>query len=265
MIGIPTDADGLDVDALERALLRHPVKLVALQPACHNPTGRHLSTERRRRLLELARERSFFVLEDGVYARLPLRGAAPPALRGDAPSHVLYVDSLSKLVGGGLRLGWVAARGPVLNRLVALKMATDMHSSTLDQRILARYLAGGHLPQLLARQLPAYRARAEAMLAALERHLPGEHEVPTPLGGHSVWVTLRRRLDGRALYAEALRQGVTITPGDAALVEPGGATALRLAFSYADEERIDEGVRRLAVAVRAVERAQRFGATAPVA
>ena len=108
VIGIPSDADGFDVDALERVLARYPVKLVALQPACHNPTGRHLSAERRERLLELARERSFFVLEDGVYARLTSTASRRAPLRGQAPGHVIYVDSLSKTVGGGLRIGWVA-------------------------------------------------------------------------------------------------------------------------------------------------------------
>src|SRR5205085_2426305 len=100
-----------------------------------------LSEERRERLLELARERSFFVLEDAVYARLDFTGEPPPPLRGRARGHVIYVDSLSKTLGGGLRVGWIAARGPVFNRLVALKLETDLNSSPLDGRIAARYLA----------------------------------------------------------------------------------------------------------------------------
>src|SRR4051794_24737318 len=91
VLGIPSDADGFDVEALERVLARYPVKLVALQPACHNPTGRHLAADRRERLIELARERSFFVLEDGVYARLTFDGDPPAPLRGQAPGHVIYV------------------------------------------------------------------------------------------------------------------------------------------------------------------------------
>src|SRR5437764_5142012 len=113
VIGIPVDEDGFDVDALERVLARHEVKLCALQPACHNPTGRDLSPPRRARLLELAQERSFFVLEDAVYATLRYDGVEPPRLRAGAPAHVVHVDSLSKTVGGGLRIGWIAARGPI--------------------------------------------------------------------------------------------------------------------------------------------------------
>src|SRR4051794_734843 len=195
VIGIPTDADGLDVDALERVLSRYPVKLVALQPACHNPTGRHLGAERRERLLELARERSFFVLEDGVYARLAFDGEPPAPLRGRAPGHVIYVDSLSKTAGGGMRIGWVAARGPIFNRLVALKLASDLHTSGLDQRIAARFLATDGHERLLARARPLYAGRARSLRLALDRHLPGELDVTEPLGGHNLWATFRRRVD----------------------------------------------------------------------
>jgi DNA-binding transcriptional MocR family regulator len=264
VIGIPTDADGLDVDALERVLSRYPVKLVALQPACQNPTGRHLDPERRERLLELARERSFFVLEDGVYARLTFDGEPPAPLRGRAPGHVIYVDSLSKTIGGGLRIGWVAARGPIFNRLVALKLASDLHSSGLDQRIAAHFLATDGYERLLADARPLYRARAEALRLALERHLPGEVDTVEPLGGHNLWVTFRRRVDERALYGEALRQGVSFTPGHSVLVEESQRASMRLSFSLEDEQTLDEGIRRLAVAFRAVLRADRFAATAPV-
>ncbi|HZO98533.1 MAG TPA: PLP-dependent aminotransferase family protein [Gaiellaceae bacterium] len=265
LIGIPSDADGLDVEALERAASRHPVKLVALQPACQNPTGRHLSAGRRARLLGLARERSFFVLEDAVYARPPFRGETPPPLRGEAPGHVLYVDSLSKTLGGGLRIGWIAARGPIFDRLVALKMSTDLHSPALPQHVAARYLASGAHERLLASLRRFYARRAAALLAALEAQLPGEHRLLEPLGGHSVWVTLTRPVDERALYLEATRRGVSVTPGSAALVERSRRTSLRLSFSLAGEEELHEGVRRLAAAYRAVLRAERYGATAAVA
>jgi DNA-binding transcriptional MocR family regulator len=265
VIGIPTDADGLDVDALERVLSRHPVKLVALQTACQNPTGRHLSDARRKRLLELARERSFFVMEDGVYSRLAFDGDPPTPLRCRAPGHVIYVDSLTKTTGGGLRIGWLAARGPIFNRLVALKTATDLNTSALDQRIAAHYLATAGHERVLAEARPLYRARADALVAALERHLPGEYDASDPLGGHNLWLTLKRRIDERALYAEALRQGVSFTPGYAVLAEESQRASMRLCFSVEDEATLDEGIRRLAVAHRAVLRADRFSATAPVA
>ena len=114
------DADGVDIDALERILARHEIKLVALQSSCQNPTGADLPPERRARLLELARSRGFFILDDGVYATMRYDGPPLPRLRADAPSHVIYLDSLSKTVGGGLRVGWIAASGPLHRRLVQL-------------------------------------------------------------------------------------------------------------------------------------------------
>ena len=108
-----------------------------------------------------------------------------------------------------------------------------------------------------------YRLRAIAIQEALERHLAGEYDASEPLGGNNLWLTLRRRIDERTLYAEALRQGVGFTPGHSVLVEEPQRASMRLTFSLADEETLDEGIRRLAVAVRAVVRADRFAARRP--
>jgi len=264
VIGVPVDEDGFDVDALERVLARHEVKLVALQTSCQNPTGRDLAPDRRQRLADLARERSFFILEDGVYASLRFEGEEQQRLRSLAPSHVIYVDSLSKTIGGGLRVGWIAARGPVFSRLALMKMGSDMGTSTLTQHIAARWLAGDAHDRKLQETLPVYRERRDALLEALERHMPGEYRAQRPVGGHHVWMTLNRPLDERALYSEALRCGVSFTPGMATLAEPRAETALRLSFGLNEPERLDEGVRRLARAVRSVRREARVGLTAPV-
>jgi 2-aminoadipate transaminase len=264
VIGVPTGEDGLDVDALERVLVRHEVKLVALQSSCQNPTGQDLSAQSRRRLADLAVERGFFILEDGVYSNLRYEGSEPQRLRSLAPSHVLYVDSLSKTVGGGLRVGWIAARGPVRRRLAMLKLDTDMHTPTLVQMIAARYLTSGAHDRHLAGSIPFYRERRDAVLAALERHLPGEHRVTRPAGGHHVWVTLRGTLDERALYAEAFRHGMTFTPGGAMTPERPMHTSLRLSFALLDPEQLDEGVRRLAVAIRTLRRLDRGTSALPI-
>jgi len=260
VVGIPVDECGLDIDALEQVLARYEVRLCALQTSCHNPTGTDLSQERRARLAQLAVERNFFVLEDAVYADLRYEGVRLPALRRDAPGHVIYINSLSKVVGGGLRIGWIAARGPVRDRLVTLKQGADFQSPTLVQHMAARYLAGGGYDRKLRESLPYYRARRDALMDALERHLEGEVDAAPPKGGHHVWVTLRREIDERALYAEALRHGMAFTPGGAVRAERRGPTGLRLSFSLAEPDQLDEGVRRLARALREVRRRER---TAP--
>jgi DNA-binding transcriptional MocR family regulator len=263
ILGVPVDEEGFDVDALERLLTRHEVKLVALQTACQNPTGRDTSAERCERLAELARERSFFVLEDRVYADLRFDSERPRALREQAPAHVVYVNSLSKSVGGGLRVGWVAARGPLLERIAMLKLEDDFHTPTLVQHIASRYLASGAYDRHVQDTLPMYRERRDALLASLRRHLTGEYRADPPQGGHHVWVTLDRPIDERALYSEAIRHGVAFTPGGAVTPERRSQTAFRLSFSMLEPEELDEGVRRLARAMREVRRRARHSRAVP--
>jgi len=261
VLPLPVDADGVDVDALERILARHEIKLVALQEACQNPTGADLSPARRARLLELARTRGFFVLDDGVYATMRFDGKTLPRLRADAPSHVIYVDSLSKTIGGGLRIGWIAASGPVFSRLVKLKSDSDIHTSALPQYVAARYLRGDRHEQLLATALPVYAARRDALLDALTRHLADDATWTIPGGGNHVWVTLREPIDERLLYVEALRSGTAFMPGGAVMAEQSSRTSMRLSFGLVEPVLLEEGVRRLAVALREVKRRGRAAST----
>ncbi|MEA2194155.1 MAG: 2-aminoadipate transaminase [Solirubrobacteraceae bacterium] len=261
VLPLPVDDDGPDIDALERILARHEVKLVALQEACQNPTGADLSPARRARLVELARTRGFFVLDDGVYATMRFDGEPRRRLRADAPSHVVYVDSLSKTIGGGLRLGWIAASGPLFARLVQLKIDADIHTCALPQYLAAAYLQGDRHAALLRTALPVYRARRDALVAALERHLGHDATWTVPQGGNHIWVTLRDPIDERALYVEALRAGTAFLPGGAVMAEKSSRTSMRLSFGLVEPALLDEGVRRLAVALREVRRRGRVGAT----
>jgi DNA-binding transcriptional MocR family regulator len=261
VLPLPVDGDGPDIAALERILARHEVKLVALQPSCANPTGWDLSPARRERLLELARTRGFLILEDGVYATIRYDEAPLRRMRASAPSHVIYVDSLSKTIGGGLRVGWIAASGPVFDRLVQLKLDSDIHTAALPQHLAARYLRGDRHDLLLARAIPVYRKRRDALLRALDRHLRHDAVWTIPSGGHNTWLTLHEPVDERALYVEALRAGVSFLPGGAVQAEKSTRTSMRLSFGLVDPSLHDEAIRRLAVALREVRRRGRGGAT----
>lgn len=262
---VDVDVDGFNVEALEQLLRGHEVRLVALQPRGHNPTGRDLSEERRARLLELAARHGFFVLEDGVYADLRYEGSDPGPLRALDPAHVIYVDSLSKTVAPGLRAGWVAASGPVLDRIIAEKRDDDAHCATLPQQVSARFLAEGHYPAQLARARELYRPRRDALLEALEHELSGLASYQRPRAGGHVWVTLDQARDDEEVYRAALAGGVSYTPGTAMLVQAPRATQLRLSFTALAPEQLGEGVRRLARAIRAQPRAPRQRHTLPVA
>lgn len=264
VLGVPYDEEGIDIDALEAILARHEVKLVSVQSGSQNPTGQDLSPGRAERLLELARERSFFVIEDGVYSTVRFGKPEPPRLRSREPDHVIYVDSLSKTVGGGLRLGWLAASGEIRRRLTELKLTADYHSPTLTQYLAHRWLSSGAHDRHLRRINVVYARRCDAMVESLTRRLGDEVVVTPPKGGHHVWVAFARPLDERLLLSEALREGLSFTPGGAITAEGDGLSGLRLSFSLLDEQRIDEGVRRLAAAVRAVRRASTSRVTSAI-
>src|SRR3954451_8128626 len=255
VLGVPFDEGGIDVDAFERILARHEVKLLALQTGSQNPTGQDLAPDRAARLIELAQERSFFILEDGVYANIRfVDGPSPPRLRQSAPDHVIYVDSLSKTIGGGLRVGWVAASGEAKRRIAELKLGTDVHSSPRTQYRAMRWLASGGHDEHVKRVNKIYAKRGNALLESVNRRLADDVTVLEPNGGHNLWLTFRRPIDERMLFAEALRNRVGFTPGRALRPEQSSQSSLRLSFPLLDEERLDEGVRRLAVAIREVRR-----------
>jgi DNA-binding transcriptional MocR family regulator len=265
LLPIPLDEQGLDTEALEELLGRHEIRLLAMQPRCNNPTGFDLSAERRRHLLELARRHGFFILEDGIYADLRFEGEDPGSLRHEAPSHVIYVDSLSKIVGGGLRVGWIASSGPVRERLLRVKRTDDMHSATLTQLALARFLEAGEYPGHLERARAFYRERRDALVEAVSRHLGGLATTQKPTGGGHLWLTLSVAADEGELMTEAVRHGVTFVPGAAMLPEPGAGTHLRLSYGFLDPDKLAEGARRLARAIRAVGEQPRVSGALPIA
>ena len=252
ILPVPVDDGGMDVDALESLLRRRGVRLVVLQPRLQNPTGSDLAPERRERLCELAQRYGFFLLEDDVYGSLRFEGRDASPLRATLPSHVVYVSSLSKTVSPGMRVAWISASGPVLDRIVQEKRNDDMGSPSLTQLVVARYLADGRYPSQIERAISFYRERCDALLEAVERDLEPVATCARPLGGGHLWLTFRDRLDERDLYDEAVRQGVTFLPGGAMMAERPRATHIRLSFGYLDPDELREGVRRLAVAVRAV-------------
>jgi 2-aminoadipate transaminase len=253
VLPVPVNEGGLDIETLEQLLARHEIRMLALQPRLQNPTGYDLARERREPLIELARRHGFFILEDGVYADLRLEGAAIEPLRTLDPDHVIFVDSLSKTLSPGLRAGWVAASGPVLDRIIAEKRIDDAHSPTLTQQIVARFLADGQYKPQLERARHIHRVRREAILSALDAHMSDLATFIRPPGGANVWLTLNEAIDERQLYGEAVRAGVSFTPGSAALVGRPRATHMRLSFTLLAPDQLEEGVRRLAAVVRSLQ------------
>ncbi|WP_170367926.1 PLP-dependent aminotransferase family protein [Ruegeria arenilitoris] len=229
------------------------VKYAYLSPDFANPTGETVDRQGREALLDLAEELDCALIEDGAYQALRYDGQAiPPILalelarKGDLQAcRTIYCGSFSKTLSPGLRVGWVVAARPVIAQLVLMKQAADLHSATINQMAVhqvAQTCFDSHIPKVRA----AYRARRDAMLAALDRHMPEGVHWTRPEGGMFIWLTLPSGSDGAQLLARALETvKVAFVPGQAFHPDGSGANTIRLSFSNSDEATIAEGIARL--------------------
>jgi 2-aminoadipate transaminase len=269
---IEMDADGMPVDELERTLDRLAVegrrpKFIYTIPNFQNPGGVTMSLARRRRLVEVARERELLVLEDNPYGLLRYEGEPLPTLysldaqsvgRGGAADLVIYLGTFSKILSPGLRLGWAVAPRPVLEKLNLGKQGADLCSSPVTQLFVSAYFAErdaqgqprwlAYLEQL--RRL--YRRRRDVMLEALTEHFGADARWTKPEGGLFIWATLDERIDTTDLLALAREsEGVAFVPGRAAYMDGrSGASSMRLNFAGVPDDDIREGIRRIGRVVR---------------
>jgi DNA-binding transcriptional MocR family regulator len=223
-----------------------------------NPTGETLNLEARNRLLDLAEALDIAVIEDAAYQSLRYDGEAlPPILALDIARHggientrTLYCGSFSKTLAPGLRIGWVCAATPVIEKLVLLKQAADLHSSTLNQMAVYEVAKSGFTAQV-AKIRAAYSARRDHMHRCLTAEMPEGVRWSKPEGGMFFWLTLPEALDGAELLAQSLEtQRVAFVPGRAFFADGATGNVLRLSFSQADEPTITEGIRRLGALIR---------------
>ncbi|GAB4281933.1 MAG: PLP-dependent aminotransferase family protein [Coriobacteriia bacterium] len=248
VVTIPMDDEGMRTDALEAELARlgpRGAKFIYTIPNFQNPAGVTLSPERRRRLVELARAYDVPVIEDDPYGRLRFEGGHAKPLRA-LDEDVIYLGTFSKVFAPGLRLGWVAAPRPILGKLLLAKQAADLCGSAFAQIAAERYFTGTRWRRVVQDLAGVYAARRDAMLEALGEHFPGEARWTRPEGGFFVWAEMPAFLDLKSLLAEAVEHGVTYVPGDAFFPDGSGRNCMRLAFCYAEPDRIREGVARLA-------------------
>jgi 2-aminoadipate transaminase len=248
---VEMDSDGMKVDELEALLDRLAAegrrpKFIYSVPTFQNPAGVTLSAERRRRLVELARDREVLVVEDNPYGLLRYEGdPLPPLYQLDGGDYVIYLGTFSKILSPGIRLGWCVAPPPVMEKVVLGKQAADLCTSTLTQYFVVEYFAEGRWRDYVDSLAGLYRERRDAMLDALERHFPPQAEWSRPEGGLFLWATLPEYIDTSDLLAKALREDVAFVPGAAAYVDARGSSSMRLNFSASEPEEIREGIRRI--------------------
>jgi len=251
---------GVDVSAIEAALMQNRVKMMVLTPDFHNPTGTTLPVAERRRLLEIAARFQVPILEDHIYARLRARGESVPSLKQlDRSNLVIQIDSFSKIAFPGLRVGWIVAPSNVIERLRVAKQSTDLHTGLLAQAILAEYMRRGLLAGHLKRTRKAYSGRLAALEEALTKYMPSGTKWTRPEGGMCVWVELPPGFDSNELSIHTRERGVVYAPGRFFYFQNPQPNTLRLGFAGLAERDITRGVATLADVLRIEMRKRQRG------
>lgn len=259
LVGVPQDAHGIDLEALDAAWQREQsagrtIKLLYVIPNFQNPTGTLLALARRRQLIEWAGKRDVLIVEDDPYGSLYFEGAATAAetrpLRADDPEErVLYLSSFSKTLAPGFRVGWLMAPPALVQRFETAKQSTDLASGALDQLVVHEAVKRGVVRALAPKLRELYARKRDVMEQAIRAHIGDRLTWSPPKGGFFVWATLPPGTSDHALLERALAHGLVFVVGSAFYVDGTGHEKIRLSFSAPSIDRIEEGVKRLALAM----------------
>ncbi|MEU5099831.1 PLP-dependent aminotransferase family protein [Streptomyces sp. NPDC020996] len=247
VVAVPTDADGVDPEALEALVVSERPKLFYTVPTFQNPTGRTMPAGRRAAVAAVAARRGLWIVEDDPYGELRFEGERVPWIASfdDARDRTVLLGSFSKVMAPGLRLGWLRAPAALRRACAIAKQAADLHTPTVNQLAAARYLADRDLDGHVVRVAGAYRERRDAMLAGLADALPDGSTWNRPAGGMFLWARLPEEYDTTALLPDVVRHDVAYVPGAPFHAGPPDTSTMRLCFVTHTPEEITEGLRRL--------------------
>lgn len=250
-VSIATDDEGILPHSLEEALDRDQAKFIYLVTTFQNPTGRTLSAARRQQVAEIVKDRGTLVIEDDPYSDLRYRGEAVPPFYTFAPENTVYVSTVSKVFAPGLRLGFCVAPPLIREWLYTAKQGADLHSNTYAQALAAEYIRGGYIYAQTPKIIELYRPRQEAMLAAMDQHIPNDYVWTKPDGGMFIWVEGPEGVDAEALYWKAVERKVAFVPGKYFYINAAdGLPTMRLNFTRPDEPAIAEAIAALGQVIR---------------
>jgi 2-aminoadipate transaminase len=249
VVGVASDDQGVDVADLRR--LRREARFLYLLPNFQNPTGRTMSEARREAVVNAARELALPLVEDNPYGDLWFDTPPPAPLAARHPEGTIYLGSFSKVLAPGLRLGYLVAPAAITPKLLQAKQASDLHSPSFNQRLVAEVLRDGFLDRHVPTIRALYKAQRDAMLAALAREMQGlDVRWNTPAGGMFLWARLPEGVSAIDLLPLAVERGVAFVPGAAFYCDAADVRTLRLSFVTATPEQIAQGVALLADAIR---------------
>ena len=259
-IGVKLEDDGISTDELEEKLawLRtqdEHYKFVYLVPDFQNPSGVTLSADKRRKVIELSEKYDVAIIEDSPYRQIRFEGTAPDMLyrldqKTRKTNNIISLFTFSKTFAPGLRLGVILAHPQIIKKMEILKQSLDLCTSSLNQLIAADFLRTGYFETHIEAIKKTYKLKKDTMVAALEKYMPEGVTWTKPEGGLFLWVRLPEGMSADEMFADALKENVAYVIGSAFHCDGSGKNTMRLNFSYPTPEDIDEGIKRLATAVK---------------
>jgi 2-aminoadipate transaminase len=241
---------GMDIAALGRVLGERQPKLLYTVTNFQNPSGISYSDENRRAVADLVRGSSCLIIQDDPYGDLRFSGTRKVSFKRILPANTVLLGSFSKTVAPALRLGWLVAPHPIMDKLIIAKQAADLHTDSLAQRILYRYLCDNDLDAHIATIIDQYGKQKETMIGAIKDFFPPDVQYTNPAGGMFLWVTLPEGMSSMALFEAAIKKKVAFVPGTPFYVDRKDSNTLRLNFSCSDEPTIVEGIKRLGDSIK---------------
>lgn len=249
-IDVPVDEHGLNVDALERRVQNRDPTFVYTVPTFQNPSGTTMPRERRKRLVELAEEHDFLIVEDQPYQELRYEGTHVDPLAAHGPDRTIFLSTFSKILAPGFRVGWLTAPEPVHEKLAFIKEAIDLHTTSFSQHVAHEYVESGAMETQIEVINEVYDRKRGVILDTLADEMPPAVDWTRPEGGMFVWMNYPDGIDTKEMLVDASDNGVAYVPGFAFYPNEPRHDTLRLNFTLADDEEIKLGVERLAETTR---------------
>ncbi len=252
LMGIPLDKDGMITDVLEetiKKLLKDEItpKFIYVIPTFQNPAGVVMPESRRKKLIDIASEYDLVIVEDDPYGKLRFDvPAVKPIKAFDDEGHVIYMSTFSKILSPGFRLAWAIAPDGLNRKMIICKQALDLCTNTFTQFIANDFITSGSLDLHIMKICEMYKPKRDIMMDAMKKYFPDGHTCYKPNGGMFAWVTLPEGIDTETMFLDAIKNKVAYVHGKAFHVDGGGGRSMRLNFSYASNEQIEIGMKRLA-------------------
>jgi len=244
-ITVPLLEDGIDTYAFEEAINENDIRLFYSVPNFQNPTGISYSLVKKMLVAELLRTSTTILVEDDPYGEIRFMGEDVPPIKKWNNEQTILLGSFSKIISPGMRLGWVTAPREIIEKMIVMKQASDLHSNFLSQRIIYQYLCDNNLDEHIGRIKTAYSEQRNYMIELIWKHFPKEVNYTRPEGGMFLWLTLPEYMDAYTILEEAAKHKVVFVPGKTFFAADGGENTIRLNFSNSNPTQMEEGIRKL--------------------